>query len=110
MDGGRTRDRTLDLSRVEGNALPLSYAPGTIMPTAGLSAGRHIGSPRFRKCGPKVSSFAGASRPENLASITRSRARNRGLGRLCALLAGAGGVGLQRADALGEAFRRPRAG
>src|SRR6476620_7985686 len=54
----------------EGNALPLSYAPGTIMPTAGLSAGRHIGA-RDLEVRAKGVKFPGASRPENLASITR---------------------------------------
>ena len=53
----------------EGNALPLSYAPGTIMQTAGLSAGQHIGD-RDLEVQAKAVKFSGAPGPENLTPVT----------------------------------------
>ena len=92
----------------EGNALPLSYAPGTIMPTAGLSAGRHIGA-RDLEVRAKGVKFPGASRPENLPSITQSQAKPW----FGPLMRPAGGRGRRGPGARGcarRAFRRLRAG
>ena len=58
----------------EGNALPLSYAPGTIMPTAGLSAGRRIGA-RDLEVRAEGVKFPGALGPENLAGSCNSPGR-----------------------------------
>src|SRR3979490_371955 len=72
----------------EGNALPLSYASGIsgARSEAEMAPNMPRQSPRFTKCRPIVSSDQSGTRPRE------SRP----------LLAGAGGVRLQRPDAFGE--------
>ena len=75
--------------------------PGPSCRRPDFSAGWHIGD-RDLEVRAKAVKFSGAPGPENLTPVTPLAKETAFSARLCALLAGAGGVGLERADALGK--------